>query len=331
MKRAYAHVSSPRFGEGAKALTDTLIDKMGFQPDEAAQAVEQRKATLPGLDTNGEQHLREQAVELRWGTQAQRDFRRGLNRFIPTHVGNARPWTMTAMTRAVDPHARGERTLRGLRHWPKVGSSPLLRRNASIPEKLAGLVPMIKRNVKIEARLIDDILDLSAVSAGKLNLSTSLVDMNTLVVQVLETLNHDIVAKDFRLTVELSREPAWVMADSVRMQQVLWNVLRNAVKFTPHGGLLQIGTEHKGPDVVATFRDSGIGIDAKSLSKIFVAFEQADLDTYQRFGGLGLGLAIAMGIVISHGGGLEAASDGLGCGATFTLRLPAKLGAQARE
>ena len=210
-------------------------------------------------------------------------------------------------------------------------AAELLGRNASIPEKLAGLVPMIKRNVKIEARLIDDILDLSAVSAGKLNLSTSLVDMNTLVGQVLETLNQDIVAKDFRLTVELSREPAWVMADSVRMQQVLWNVLRNAVKFTTHGGLLQIGTEHKGTDVVVTFRDSGIGIDANSLSRIFVAFEQADLDTYQRFGGLGLGLAIAMGIVISHGGGLEAASDGLGCGATFTLRLPAKLGAQARE
>ncbi len=149
-------------------------------------------------------------------------------------------------------------------------------------------------------------------------------ELGALVGQVLETLNQDIVAKDLRLAVEPRPEPAWVMADPVRMQQVLWNVLRNAVKFTPRGGLLQIGTEHKGQEIVVTCRDSGIGIDANSLSRIFVAFEQADLDTYQRFGGLGLGLAIAMGIVTSHGGELEAASDGLDRGATFTLRLPAR-------
>ena len=209
-------------------------------------------------------------------------------------------------------------------------AAELLGRHASVPEKFASLVPMIKRNVGIEARLIDDILDVSAVSAGKLKLSTSLVDMNTLIGQVVETLNQDIVAKDLRLTAELSPEPAWVMADSVRMQQVLWNILRNAVKFTPRGGLLEIDIQHKGQDVVVTCRDSGIGSDANSLSRIFVAFEQADLDTYQSFGGLGLGLAIAMGIVTSHGGELEAASDGLDCGATFTLRLPAVLGPHAR-
>ena len=209
-------------------------------------------------------------------------------------------------------------------------AAELLGRNASIPEKFASLVPMIKRNIAIEARLIDDILDLSAVSAGKLNLSTALVDMNTLVNQVVEILNHDVIAKDLRLVVRLSEEPCLVIADHVRMQQVLWNILRNAVKFTPRGGQIQVAAERKGPEVIVTCTDSGIGIDAEALLRIFIAFEQADLDTHQRFGGLGLGLAIAMGIVKSHGGELDAASKGLNRGATFTLRLPTQVEGAAR-
>ena len=204
-------------------------------------------------------------------------------------------------------------------------AAELLGRNASIPEKFASLVPMIKRNVEIEARLIDDILDLSAVSAGKLNLATVVVDINTLVGQVVEILNQGIDAKELRLAVRLCEEPSLVLADPVRMQQVLWNILRNAVKFTPRGGQIEVTTERQGPDIIVTCTDSGIGIDADALLRIFVAFEQADLDTYQRFGGLGLGLAIAMGIVKSHGGELAAASKGLNCGATFTLRLPTPL------
>ena len=209
-------------------------------------------------------------------------------------------------------------------------AAELLGRNASIPEKFASLVPMIKRNVAIEARLIDDILDLSAVSAGKLNLATALVDMNTLVNQVVEILNHDVLAKDLRLVVRLSEEPCLVIADHVRMQQVLWNILRNAVKFTPRGGQIQVAAERKGSEVIVTCTDSGIGIGADALLRIFIAFEQADLNTHQRFGGLGLGLAIAMGIVKSHGGELDAASKGLNRGATFTLRLPAQFEGEAR-
>ncbi len=202
-------------------------------------------------------------------------------------------------------------------------AAELLGRNASIPETFANLVPMIKRNVQIEARLIDDILDLSAVSAGKLNLSTALVDINTLVSHVVEILNHDVVAKGLRLTVRLGEEPCLAVADAVRIQQVLWNILRNAVKFTPRGGQVEVSTERTDHEVIVVCTDTGIGIDANALLRIFVAFEQADLDTHQRFGGLGLGLAIAMGIVKSHGGELHAASKGMNCGATFTLRLPA--------
>lgn len=203
-----------------------------------------------------------------------------------------------------------------------VNAAELLGREAVIPEKLAHLVPMIKRNVAIEARLIDDLLDLSAVSAGKLTLSLQRVDMDALVEQVAEMLQHDVVAKDLRLTVEPSALNGTVTADPVRMQQVLWNILRNAVKFTPRGGYIRVVSEARGGEFVVMCTDSGVGIDADALFRIFLAYEQASEDTYQRFGGLGLGLAIAMGIVISHGGQLEATSGGRDCGATFILRIP---------
>ena len=201
-------------------------------------------------------------------------------------------------------------------------AAELIARNAVTPEKLSRLGQMIKRNVAIESRLINDLLDLSAVSAGKLQLSLEPVDMNALLEQVAEMLRHDIVAKELKLIIRPCAPTVYVMADPVRMQQVLWNIVRNAVKFTPRGGRIQVVNEVEGDHFVMTCTDSGIGIEADALSRIFVAYEQAGLDTQQRFGGLGLGLAIAMGIVDSHGGRLEAASEGRDQGATFTLRLP---------
>jgi chemotaxis family two-component system sensor kinase Cph1 len=201
-------------------------------------------------------------------------------------------------------------------------AAELIARNAVLPEKLANLVPMIKRNVAIEVRLIDDLLDLSAVSTGKLNLSVEPVDMDALVAQVAEMLRHDVVAKDLQLAIEPSRWTGSVPADPVRMQQVLSNILRNAIKFTPRGGRIRVVNQAFGDHFVVAFIDSGVGIEADALSRIFLPYEQASVDTYQRFGGLGLGLAIAMGIVESHSGRLEVASEGRDRGATFTLRLP---------
>ena len=195
-------------------------------------------------------------------------------------------------------------------------------------EMLRSLGAMIKRNVVVEARLIDDLLDLSAIAAGKLNLSLQVVDIDAVVEEVAQMLTPDVVAKELRLSIEKSPARRMVAADRVRIQQVLWNILRNAVKFTPRGGEVRFVTGVQDGEVVVTCADSGIGIDAEALSRIFMAYEQAGADTYQRFGGLGLGLAIAMGIVKSHGGTLEAASAGIGQGATFTLRLP--LAAEAR-
>jgi chemotaxis family two-component system sensor kinase Cph1 len=201
-------------------------------------------------------------------------------------------------------------------------AAELLERGAVIPPKLSGLVPMIKRNVAVETRLIDDLLDLSAVSAGKLQLSLERVDMDTLVDQVVQMLRQEMVAKDLKMTVQPASSRDSVMADPVRMQQVLWNIVRNAVKFTPIGGAIRVECSSDEKDFILTCTDSGVGIEPDDLSRIFIAYEQATAETHQRFGGLGLGLAIAKGIVESHGGRLEATSHGHGTGATFTLRLP---------
>ena len=169
---------------------------------------------------------------------------------------------------------------------------------------------------------MDDLLDLGAVAAGKLNLAVEPVDIDGLIEQVVDMLRQELVAKNLRIDVMRSAVARLVDADPVRMQQVLWNVVRNAVKFTPSGGHIRIASEVRGSDFVVTCTDSGIGIAADSLSRIFVAYQQTSIEAFQRSGGLGLGLAIAMAIVKSHGGRLEAASEGPNRGATLTIRLP---------
>lgn len=202
-------------------------------------------------------------------------------------------------------------------------AAELIGRLAATTDKVSDLVSMIKRNVALEASLIDDLLDLGAVTAGKLKLALEPVDIDGLVAQVVDMLRQELVAKGLRIEVVPCAVARPVDADPVRMQQVLWNVVRNAVKFTPSGGYIRIASELQGGDLVVTCADSGIGIAADDLSRIFVAYQQASIEAYQRSGGLGLGLAIATAIVRSHGGQLEAASDGVDRGAIFTIRLPA--------
>jgi len=175
---------------------------------------------------------------------------------------------------------------------------------------------------RIEARLIDDLLDLTAISAGKVSMKRTSVDMHALVRTVAEMVEHDARAKRHRVVLDLSAATPCVEADEARMQQVLWNLVRNAIKFTPNGGEIRITTRSDTAGFVLTCSDSGIGIDAESLPRIFSAFEQAGDEISQRYGGLGLGLAIAKGLVDQMHGSLAAASPGTGQGSTFTLRMP---------
>ncbi|MGE4241442.1 response regulator [Ramlibacter sp.] len=201
-------------------------------------------------------------------------------------------------------------------------ASVLLERVVTVPEKFRDLLPMIRRNVALEARLIDDLLDLTAISAGKVSLKLEPVDMHKLVAAVVEMLEEPLRDGELQLVLELDAASCRVNADSARMQQVLWNLVRNAVKFTTAGGTIRIRTTSTRREFTLMVQDTGIGIDPDAIGSIFVAFEQADREVTRRFGGLGLGLAIARGLVGQHQGELTAHSEGRNQGSTFTLQLP---------
>jgi PAS domain S-box-containing protein len=206
---------------------------------------------------------------------------------------------------------------------PISAAIPLLERYAAVPQKYQSLLPMIRRNVALEARLIDDLLDLSAISAGKVSLKLAPVDMHQLVRAVADMVHDQVANGRLRLTLDLAAPSALVSADEARIHQVVWNMLRNAIKFTQPGGNITLRTEMEDGMVVLTCTDDGIGIEPAALPRIFKPFEQADSEVSQKFGGLGLGLAIARGLVQEHDGQLLAASEGRDKGASFTLKLHA--------
>ena len=182
---------------------------------------------------------------------------------------------------------------------------------------------MIRRNVELEARLIDDLLDVSRIARGKIELSRGPVEVCKVIERAVEVCKPDIEARGLHFGVDLGpAAPYWVEADVPRLQQVFWNLLRNAIKFTPHGGCVGIRCRPLGDHVFVEVNDSGIGIEPGSLSLVFNAFEQVERSITQRFGGLGLGLAISKALVEMHGGAIEAHSEGRDKGTTFRIRLP---------
>jgi signal transduction histidine kinase/response regulator RpfG family c-di-GMP phosphodiesterase len=179
---------------------------------------------------------------------------------------------------------------------------------------------MIRRNVELEARLIDDLLDLTRISKGKVQLSLELVDAHALLRNALEICSHDIKQKQLRLTLDLSARQVRLKADPARLQQIFWNLIKNAVKFTPENGQLDVRTSSEGEaELKVEVSDSGCGIEAELLPKIFDAFEQGER---ARLGGLGLGLAISKALVETHQGRIFAESEGRQRGAKFTVVFP---------
>ncbi|HXE55471.1 MAG TPA: response regulator [Tepidisphaeraceae bacterium] len=191
-------------------------------------------------------------------------------------------------------------------------------------QKAREMVQVIKRNVDLEARLIDDLLDLTRIARGKLELRREVVDLHEQIDYAVRcSCATEIEQKNIHVTVHAQAEFHHVWGDPARLQQVLWNLIKNAVKFTPQGGRIDIesGQVNDGRMFVEV-RDMGIGIKPEALPKIFNAFEQADRSITRRFGGLGLGLAICKAIVELHGGRIRADSTGVGHGATFRVELP---------
>jgi signal transduction histidine kinase/response regulator RpfG family c-di-GMP phosphodiesterase len=230
-----------------------------------------------------------------------------------------------ARTEAERANMAKDRFLAMLSHELRTPLTPVLTsllglEHDNLPDGVRPALQMIRRNVELEARLIDDLLDLTRISKGKVQLNLEVVDAHLLLRNALEICQLDIDQKGLQLEVDLGAERARLKADPARLQQIFWNLIKNAVKFTPSGGQLHLSTSNTDDDQLrVVVADSGCGIDAESLPKIFNAFEQGER---ARQGGLGLGLAISKALVETHHGTLQAESAGRNQGATFTAFFP---------
>ena len=212
---------------------------------------------------------------------------------------------------------------------PVLTAVSMLQEDSRCDEGMRETLEMVRRNVELEARLIDDLLDITRIARGKVELEKKPVPLCTVIRLAVEVCQPDIEARRLHFGVDLGPDAPYVVhGDVARLQQVFWNLLKNAVKFTPHGGCVGVRCRLDSHTIVAEVNDSGVGIEPEDLSRIFNAFEQAERSTTRQFGGLGLGLAIAKAIVEMHGGSIEAHSQGKHKGASFRVRLPILAGAQ---
>ncbi len=206
---------------------------------------------------------------------------------------------------------------------PVLMTAATLRHDDRLPDDVQEQLEMVERNIALEARLIDDLLDVTSITQGKLQLRTQPCDAHALIRLAIEIVRQNAEEKEIALTCDFQAKLTQVNADPARFQQVIWNLLRNAVKFTPRQGQIAVKTTDDGDHLQIEVTDSGIGIEPGLLDQIFTPFEQGGLTGDHRFGGMGLGLAIARAIMQVHRGTIHAHSPGPGCGATFIVEIPA--------
>jgi PAS domain S-box-containing protein len=180
----------------------------------------------------------------------------------------------------------------------------------------------VKRNAVAQSKLIRDLLDLSRLRSGKLELNRETVSPVASIENAIETVRIDADGKGVEIKVEAPDDVLFVQADPVRLEQIIWNLLNNSVKFTPRGGRILVRLEEENDKIVLTVSDNGQGIDSSFLPHIFEIFRQADPGTNRAQQGMGIGLAVVQQLVELHGGSVSAYSEGVGKGATFTIRLP---------
>src|SRR6266567_3622286 len=195
---------------------------------------------------------------------------------------------------------------------------------ATVPDSppVREALEVIRRNVELEARLIDDLLDVTRIAKGKLQLSFETVCVHQILQRAYEICREDIAAKHLEVEFRLRAAETHVEGDPARLQQVFWNLIKNSVKFTPEKGRISIETLNPVPDKIEVrVIDTGIGIESETIDKIFDAFEQGQSDITRRFGGLGLGLTISKTLIDAHGGRIRVQSSGKNQGAIFTVEL----------
>jgi signal transduction histidine kinase len=204
---------------------------------------------------------------------------------------------------------------------PVVGWIKLLR-SANLDEKsVAQALDAIERNAWLQSKLIDDLLDTSRIATGKLHFEPKPTDLNTIVKAAIDTVRESAASRNIEMAITLWPSTLVVMGEPVRLQQIAWNLISNAIKFTEPGGKVTVMTQNEGSQARLVVTDTGIGIEAEFLPHVFDRFKQADGSTSRRHGGLGLGLAIADALAKMHGGKIEAESEGAGQGSCFTLHV----------
>jgi PAS domain S-box-containing protein len=192
-----------------------------------------------------------------------------------------------------------------------------------VPQSLQPDVQMLRRSIELEARIIDDLLDLTRIARGMLSFSPENTDVHAVLQFLVALSESELENKELKVTLKLDAARHHVHTDAARLQQVFWNILRNAIKFTEQRGAVTIATSNDAQhDIIITISDTGIGMTVATLSKLFVPFEQADPTRNRRYGGLGLGMTISNALVDLLEGQLRAESSGLGQGSTFTVRFP---------
>ncbi len=203
-----------------------------------------------------------------------------------------------------------------------LGWTSLLKEGAQDEKELREGLETIDRNARAQARLVDDLLDVSRIIAGKVRLVITEVNLRAITASVIESLRPAAVARGVKVQLHATSEPAEVLGDADRLQQVVWNLLSNAIKFTPRGGQVTLSLEHCDSRVALEVTDTGPGIAPDFLPHVFQRFRQGDASTTRVHGGLGLGLAITRHLVELHGGRISARSEGEGMGATFRVEIP---------
>ena len=203
-----------------------------------------------------------------------------------------------------------------------LGWAAMLKTGRMEEETLRNALGVIERNARAQAEIIDDILDVSRIITGKLHLDSEPVEMAQIIRLAVEALRPAALAKSIKLKTSLDETPAPVIGDADRLQQIIWNLVANAIKFTPEGGTIDLNLQKVDSRVEIKVSDTGEGISEEFLPFVFERFRQNDASTTRTHGGLGLGLAIVRHLVELHGGTVTAESDGAGKGSVFTVRLP---------
>jgi signal transduction histidine kinase len=208
---------------------------------------------------------------------------------------------------------------------PVLAAVSAMETQKALPAEVRADMEMIRRNVELESKLIDDLLDVTRISTGKVVLKLEVIDVHSCLRSVLEICRSEMEAKQLHVSFQLDAAQYHVRADPVRLRQVFWNLLRNALKFTPAQGRITLITHSDAGRLSVQIADTGVGIAPEVMPRIFNAFEQGGQNKTRRFGGLGLGLSIAKKVIEMHRGQLTAFSEGNDKGATFTVELPTML------